>query len=149
MSHCKLITTWPIHFKLHTDIGIDSNSCTINMNWNIYTIFIQLKTIFFEKSVKTINSNNSTKFEVNWWRGSQFVCRAVNWELLGQFTSNFAHLLELIVLRSVYFLVKFRFFIPELWDFIHPWYSWINSCTKSAWYARRQHSYNICRLSFP
>jgi hypothetical protein len=24
------------------------------MNWNIYTIFIQLKTTFFEKSVKTI-----------------------------------------------------------------------------------------------
>jgi hypothetical protein len=30
-----------------------------------------------------------------------------------------SQLLELIVLRSVYFLVKFRFFIPELWDFIH------------------------------
>jgi reelin len=27
-----------------------TNSCTINMNWNIYTIFIQLKTTFFEKS---------------------------------------------------------------------------------------------------
>jgi hypothetical protein len=26
---------------------------------------VQLKTTFFEKSVKTINSNNSTKFEVN------------------------------------------------------------------------------------
>jgi hypothetical protein len=47
-----------------------------------------------------------------------FVCRAVIWEPLGQFTSNFAQLLELIVLRSVYFLVKFQFFIPELWDFI-------------------------------
>jgi hypothetical protein len=74
------------------------------MNWNIYTIFIQLKTTFFEKSVKTINSNNSMKFEVNW---------------RGQFTSNFTELLELIVLWSVYFLVKFQFFIPELWDFIH------------------------------
>jgi hypothetical protein len=42
-----------------------------------------------------------------------FVCRTVNWEPLGQFTSNFAQLLELIVLRSVYFLVKFWFFIPE------------------------------------
>ena len=48
-----------------------------------------------------------------------FVCRAVNWEPLRQFTSNFTQLLELIVWRSVYFLVKFRFFIPELWDFIH------------------------------
>ena len=28
------------------------------MNWNIYTY-----DTFFEKSVKTINSNNSTKFE--------------------------------------------------------------------------------------
>ena len=37
----------------------------------------------------------------------------------GQFTSNFAQLLELIVLWSVYFLMKFRFFIPELWDFIY------------------------------
>ena len=54
------------------------NSCTINMNWNIYTIFIQLKTIFFEKSVKTINSNNSTKFEVNWPRSSQFTARHTN-----------------------------------------------------------------------
>jgi hypothetical protein len=35
---------------------------------------------------------------------------------LGQFTSNFAQLLELMVLRSVYFLVKFRFFIQELWE---------------------------------
>ena len=24
-----------------------TNSCTINMNWNVYTIFIQLKTTFF------------------------------------------------------------------------------------------------------
>jgi hypothetical protein len=47
-----------------------TNSCTINMNWNIYTY-----DTFFEKSVKTINSNNSTKFEVNWRRGSQFTAR--------------------------------------------------------------------------
>ena len=47
-----------------------TNSCTINMNWNIYTY-----DTFFEKSVKTINSNNSTKFEVNWPRGSQFTAR--------------------------------------------------------------------------
>ena len=45
-----------------------------------------------------------------------FRMRAVNWEPLGQFTANFAQLLELIVLRSVYFLVKFRFFIQELWE---------------------------------
>ena len=35
---------------------------------------------------------------------------------LGQFTSYFAQLLKLIVLRSVYFSVKFRFFIQELWE---------------------------------
>jgi hypothetical protein len=33
--------------------------------------------------------------------------------------NNFQELLEFMVLRSVYFMVKFRFFIPELWDFIH------------------------------
>jgi hypothetical protein len=48
-----------------------------------------------------------------------FVCRAVNGEPLGLLTSNFAKLLELIVLLSVYFMVKFLIFIPELWDFIH------------------------------
>jgi hypothetical protein len=47
-----------------------TNSCTINMNWNIYTY-----DTFFEKSVKTINSNNSMKFEMNWRRGSQFTAR--------------------------------------------------------------------------
>ena len=47
-----------------------TNSCTINMNWNIYTY-----DTFLEKSVETINSNNSTKFEVNWRRGSQFTAR--------------------------------------------------------------------------
>ena len=45
-----------------------------------------------------------------------FVCFDVNWDPLGQFTSNFAQLLELIVLWSVYFLVKFQYFIPELWE---------------------------------
>jgi hypothetical protein len=48
----------------------------IPSSFDVYTIFIQLKTAFFEKSVKTINSNNSTKFEVNWRRrGSQFTAR--------------------------------------------------------------------------
>jgi hypothetical protein len=37
-----------------------------------------------------------------------FVCRAINWEPLGQFTSNFALLLELIILRSVYFKRRYR-----------------------------------------
>ena len=49
----------------------------------------------------------------------RFTCRALTYEPLGQFTSNFTELLELMVLQSVYFMVKFRIFIPELWDFIH------------------------------
>ena len=36
----------------------------------------------------------------------RFTCRALTQEPLGQFTSNFTELLEL-VLRSVYFMVKF------------------------------------------
>ena len=47
----------------------------------------------------------------------RFTCRALTYEPLGQFTSNFTELLELTVLQSVYFMVKFRIFIPELWDF--------------------------------
>jgi hypothetical protein len=96
MSCCKLRTPWPIHFKLCIIIGIDSlmvcilfgeisifhsrvmglysSNCrqffVCRMNWNIYTY-----DTFFEKSVKTINSNNSTKFVVNWRRGSQFTAR--------------------------------------------------------------------------
>jgi hypothetical protein len=67
---------------------------------------------------KTINSNNSVKFEVNWSRGSSV--KSATCETDGQTDGqtvghwNFAQLLELIVLRSVYFLVKFRFFIPEI-----------------------------------
>jgi hypothetical protein len=46
-----------------------------------------------------------------------------------------------------------RFCIPELqsWSEVKNtiWSLWkhkiINSCAKSAWYARRQHSYNICK----
>ena len=45
----------------------------------------------------------------------RFTCHALTSEPLGQFTSNFTELLELMV----YFLVKFGFFIPELWVFIH------------------------------
>jgi hypothetical protein len=48
----------------------------------------------------------------------RFTCRTLTLEPLGQFTSNFTELLELMVLRSVYFMVKFWIFIPELWDFI-------------------------------
>jgi hypothetical protein len=99
-KRCKLRTPWPIHFKLRIVIGIDSLMVCI--------LFGEIS--IFHSRVMGLYSSNCRRF---------FVCHAVNWELLGQFTSNFAQLLELIVLRSVYFLVKFQFFIPELWDFIH------------------------------
>jgi hypothetical protein len=48
----------------------------------------------FHSRVMGLYSSNCRRF---------FICHAVNWEPLGQFTSNFAQLLELIVLWSVYF----------------------------------------------
>jgi hypothetical protein len=36
-----------------------------------------------------------------------------------KFLMQACNVLEFMVLRSVFFMVKFRFFIPELWDFIH------------------------------
>jgi hypothetical protein len=99
MSRCKLRTPWPIHFKLRTVIGINS--------FTVCILFGEIS--IFHSRVMGLYSSNCRWF---------FVCRAhtVNWEPLGQFTSNFAQLLELIVLQSVYFLVKFRFFIQELWE---------------------------------
>jgi hypothetical protein len=100
MSHCKLRTPLPIHFKLRIVIGIDSLMVCI--------LFGEIS--IFHSRVMGLYSSNSRRF---------FVCYTVNWEPLCQFTSNFAQLLELIVLWSVYFLMKFQFFIPELWDFFH------------------------------
>ena len=91
-----VLTPWPIHFKFHRVIGIDGLTVCI---------------LYGEISrVMGLYSSYCRRF---------CVCRPVNWEPLCPFTSKFAQLLALIVLRSVYFLVKFRFFIPELWDFIH------------------------------
>jgi hypothetical protein len=97
MSCCKLRTPWPIHFKLCIVIEIDSLMVCI--------LFGEIS--IFHSRVMRLYSSNCRRF---------FVCLTVNWEPLGQFTSNFAQLLELIVLWSVYFLVKFQFFIPELWE---------------------------------
>ena len=91
MSHCKLRTPLPIHFKLRIVIGIDRLMVCI--------LFGEIS--IFHSRVMGLYSSNCRRF---------FVCHTVNWEPLGQFTSNFAQLLEL------YFLVKFRFFIPELWE---------------------------------
>ena len=97
MSRSNLRTPWPIHFRFHRVIGIDGLTVCI--------LFGEIS--FFHSRVMGLYSSNCRRF---------FVCRAVNWECLGRFTSNFAQLLELIILQSVYFLVKFWFFIPELWD---------------------------------
>jgi hypothetical protein len=97
MSCCKLRTPWPIHFKLRIVTGIDSLT--------VCKLFDEIS--IFHSRVMGLYSSNCRRI---------FVCRVVNWEPLGQFTSNFAQLLELIVLRSLYVLVKFRFFIQELWE---------------------------------
>ena len=100
MSRSNLRTPWPIHFKFHRVIRID-----------VLTVCILYGEISnFHSRVMGLYLSNCRWF---------FVCRAVNWEPLGQFTSNFAQLLKLMVLRSVNFMVKFWIFIPELWDFIH------------------------------
>ena len=118
MSRCKLRTPWPIHFKLRTVIGIDSLTVCILFGklktpWPIrFKLRIGIGIVglytFWWNFNFSIQSYGTLfiKFTV----GDFFVCHAVNWEPLGQFTSNFSQLLELIVLRSVYFLVKSRFF---------------------------------------
>ena len=100
MARSNLRIPWPIHFKFHSIIGI--GGLTVCILFGEISIFLS--------RVMGLYSSNCRRF---------FVCRAVNWEPLCQFISNFAQLLELIVLRSVYFLVRFRFFIPELWDLIY------------------------------
>ena len=103
MLRSNLRTPWPIHFKFHRVIGIDGLMVSI--------LYGEIS-IFHSRVTKCMGlySSNCRRF---------FVCRTVNWEPLGQFTSNCAQLLELIVLRSVFLSVKFQCFIPELWDFIH------------------------------
>jgi hypothetical protein len=71
MSHCKLRTPLPIHFKLRIVIGIDSLMVCI--------LFGEIS--IFHSRVMGLYSSNCRRF---------FVCHAVNWELLGQCTSNFA-----------------------------------------------------------
>ena len=97
MSRSNLRTPWPIHFKFHRVIGIDGLTVCI--------LYGEISN--FHSRILGLYSSNCRRF---------FVCHAVNWESLDQFTSNLAQLLELIVLRSVCFLVKFRFFIQELWE---------------------------------
>jgi hypothetical protein len=97
MSRSNLRTPWSIRFKFHRVIGIDGLTVCI----------LYGEILIFHSRVMGLYSSNCRWF---------FVCRTVNWKPFGQFTSNFAQLLELIVLWSLYFLMIFRFFIPELWD---------------------------------
>jgi hypothetical protein len=71
MLCCKLRTPLPIHFKLPIVIGIDSLMVCL--------LFGEIS--IFHSRVMGLYSINCRRF---------FVCRAVNWEPLGQFTSNFA-----------------------------------------------------------
>ena len=78
MSRSNLRTPWPIHFKFHRVIGIDGLTVCI--------LYGEISN--FHSRVMGLYSSNCRRF---------FVCRAVNWEPLRQFTSNFVLLLELIV----------------------------------------------------
>ena len=78
MSRSNLRTPWPIHFKFHRVIGIDDLTVCI--------LYGEISN--FHSRVMGLYSSNCRRF---------FVCRTVNWEPLGQFTSNFVMLLELIV----------------------------------------------------
>ena len=70
MSRSNLRTPWPIHFKFHRVIGIDGLTVCI--------LYGEISN--FHSRVMGLYSSNCRQF---------FVCRAVNWEPLGQFTSNF------------------------------------------------------------
>ena len=78
ISHSNIRTPWPIHFKFHRVIEIDGLMVCI--------LFGEIS--IFHSRVMGLYSSNCRRF---------FVCRAVNWEPLRQFTSNFVLLLELIV----------------------------------------------------
>jgi hypothetical protein len=94
MSRSNLLTPKPIHFKLSRVIEYDG-----------LTICILCGEIsIFHSRVMGLYSWN--------WRWF-FVCRALIWEPLGQFTLSFAELLDMMILRSVYILVKFLFFIKS------------------------------------
>ena len=88
MSHCKLRTLWPIHFKLRIVIGIDS--------FMVCILFSDIS-IFHSKVIGLYSSN------CRWF----FVWCAVNWE--PPWPIHFKQLLELIVLWSVYFWVNLDF----------------------------------------
>jgi hypothetical protein len=84
MSRSNLRTPWPIHFKFHRVIGIDGLTVCI--------LYGEISN--FHSRVVGLYSSNCRRF---------FVCCAVNWELLGQFTSNFAVIgIESLMVRILY-----------------------------------------------
>ena len=96
MSRSNLRTPWPIHFKFYRVIGIDGPTVCI--------LYGEIS--IFHSRVMGLYSSNCRRF---------FVCHAVNWEPLHQFTSNFVLLLELIVLtdKKCYFqLYKYCINVP-------------------------------------
>ena len=83
MPRSNLRAPWPIHFKFHRVIGIDGLTVCI-----LYGEILN-----FHCRVMELYSSNCGRF---------FVCLAVNWEPLGQFTSNFA----VIGIDSLYWFLK-------------------------------------------
>jgi hypothetical protein len=71
MSRSNLRTPWSIHFKLQRVIGIDGLTVCI--------LYGEISN--FHSRVMGLYSSNCRRF---------FICRALNWEPLGQFTSKFA-----------------------------------------------------------
>jgi hypothetical protein len=92
MSLSNLRTPWPIHFKFHRVIGIDGLTVCI--------LYGEISN--FHSRVIGLYSSNCRRF---------FVCRAVNWEPLGQFTSNLAQLLEYCCFESCQFRPRSVFFL--------------------------------------
>jgi hypothetical protein len=119
MSRSNLRDPWPIHFKFHRVIGIDGLT--------VYILYGEI--LNFHSRVMGLYSSNYRRF---------VVCRAVNWEPLGQFTSNFALLLELIV------LVKCRFFIQELWE--RKSLQILNKCWRRAYHALMAQLFSVVKL---
>ena len=99
MSRSNLRTPWPIHFKFHRVIGIDGLTVCI--------LYVEISN--FHSRVMGLYSSNCRRF----FRMSRCKLRTP-WPIHFKL-----HTVIGIDSLTVYFLVKFQFFIPELWDFIH------------------------------
>jgi hypothetical protein len=77
-----------------TDRQTDSRTLVYHRSYSLYTLWWN-----FEFSFQSFGTLFIKLYMI---LRQFFICRTVNWEPLCQFTSNFAQLLELIVLWSVY-----------------------------------------------